>query len=202
MRRTKIVCTLGPAVDEPGQLATLAAAGMDVARFNFSHGTYDEHRARFEAVRKVSQESGRCIAILQDLCGPKIRVGSVADGTRLRKDSRFVLTSEVISGNEERVHLPVPEMIRAVSPGDTLLLDDGLLELAVVDKTATELITRVVFGGPLSSKKGISAPGVTLSIDAVTEKTRPMCASVWSWESIMWLFRLCAMPTTCISCAA
>jgi pyruvate kinase len=170
MRRTKIVCTLGPAVDGPGQVTELARTGMDVARFNFSHGTYDEHRTRFEAVRRASQETGRCIAVLQDLCGPKIRVGIVADGTRLLKGARFVLTGENVTGNEERVYLPVPEMIRAISPGDRLLLDDGLLELEVTDKSGVEVGTRVINGGQLGSKKGISAPGVVLDIEAVTDK--------------------------------
>lgn len=172
MRRTKIVCTLGPAVDEPGQVAQLMLAGMDVARFNFSHGNFDEHRARFEAVRAASRQTGKCIAVLQDLCGPKIRIGSVAPGTRLRRDARFILTTDPTPGNEERVELPIPELVRAVRPGDRLLLDDGLLELVVISKTATELETRVVIGGQLSSKKGISAPGVRLDIEAVTEKDK------------------------------
>jgi pyruvate kinase len=170
MRRTKIVCTLGPAVDEPGMLALLAERGMNVARLNFSHGTYDEHRQRVLAVRDVAAKSGKCLAILQDLCGPKIRIGTMAEGTRLRRDARFVLTTTPVAGNEEMAHLPIPEMVAAVGPGDRLLLDDGLLELVVIEKTATDLVTRVINGGVLGSKKGISAPGVRLDIDAVTEK--------------------------------
>jgi pyruvate kinase len=170
MRRTKIVCTLGPAVDGPGQVAQLALAGMDVARLNFSHGAYEEHAKRYQAVRDAAQETGKCLAVLQDLCGPKIRVGSVADGTRLRQDARFILTTEPIVGNEEAVHLPIPELFSAVRPGNQLLLDDGLLELVVIEKTATELVTRVVTGGILGSKKGVNAPGVSLDIAAVTKK--------------------------------
>lgn len=170
MRRTKIVCTLGPAVDDPATLAQLVHGGLDVARLNFSHGTYEEHEKRVRAVRALSVETGKCLAILQDLCGPKIRVGSVADGTRLRKGAQFILTSENVPGNEEIVSLPIPQMIAAVKPGDRLLLDDGLLELVIIDKSATELITHVVTGGILGSKKGVSAPGVSLDIDAVTEK--------------------------------
>ena len=170
MRRTKIVCTLGPATDGPGQLALLAEAGMDVARFNFSHGTHDDHRSRFEAVRAIAKETGRCIAILQDLCGPKIRLGQVAEGTVLEGGARFTLTREEITGNAERAYLPVPEMFLAVRPGHRLLLDDGLLELAVEENTGSEIVTRVVSGGPLGSKKGVSAPGVALDIEAVTDK--------------------------------
>src|SRR5437764_12765156 len=114
MRRTKIVCTLGPAVDDPGELAQLAITGMDVARLNFSHGTYDEHLRRLNAVRAAAEETGKCLAVLQDLCGPKIRIGTVAEGTRLRKDARFVLTTEPVAGNEDMVHLPIPEMFAAV----------------------------------------------------------------------------------------
>jgi pyruvate kinase len=143
---------------------------MDVARLNFSHGTHAEHQVRFDAVRRAAEETGKSIAILQDLCGPKIRIGNVAVGTRLRKGARFVLTTEDVPGNEEVVHLPVPALFAAVRPGDNLLLDDGLLELAVIEKTTTELITHVITGGTLGSKKGISAPGVPLDVEAVTPK--------------------------------
>lgn len=170
MRRTKIVCTLGPAVDGPGQVAQLAAAGMDVARLNFSHGTYDEHARRLHTVREAMKETGKCLAVLQDLCGPKIRVGNVADGTRLRQDARFVLTIDPVPGNEQIVHLPIPELFAAVKPGNQLLLDDGLLELVVTENTGKELVTRVVTGGMLGSKKGVSAPGVPMEIEAVTDK--------------------------------
>jgi pyruvate kinase len=170
MRRTKIVCTLGPAVDGPGQITQLATAGMDVARLNFSHGTHDEHATRIQAVRDAARETGKCLAILQDLCGPKIRVGRVADGTRLRKDARFVLTLDDVPGNEEQVYLPIPELHAAVTAGDRLLLDDGLLELVVTNKTDRELVTRVITGGVLGSRKGVSAPGVALNIEAVTDK--------------------------------
>ena len=171
MRRTKIVCTLGPAVDGAEPLARLLRAGMDVARFNFSHGTYDEHRDRFEAVRQAEKETGKCVAVLQDLCGPKIRIGNVAQGTNLLPGQPLTLTTkEVPMGGPNLVHLAVPEMVAAVRPGQHLLLDDGLLELVVENKNETDLFTRVVIGGVLGSKKGISAPGVPLDINAVTPK--------------------------------
>lgn len=170
MRRTKIVCTLGPAVDDPETLAALVAAGMDVARLNFSHGTFAEHEARFHAVREAAQRAGRTVAVLQDLCGPKIRVGTVAEGTRLRRDARFVLSDEPVIGSEESVYLPVPALFAAVRPGYRLLLDDGNLELVALENNGHEIVTRVVFGGVLGSKKGISAPEAHLDIPAVTAK--------------------------------
>ena len=170
MRRTKIVCTLGPAVDDLQTLTQLVNAGLDIARLNFSHGTFPEHEVRYNAVRDVAKATGRCVAVLQDLCGPKIRVGIVAEGTRLRKDATLILTSDLVIGNEERVHLPVPALFAAVKPGHRLLLDDGNLELVVVSKSGTQIETRVIFGGVLGSKKGVSAPEAHLDIPAVTEK--------------------------------
>ncbi len=171
IRRTKIVCTLGPAVDGVEPLSRLIRAGMDVARFNFSHGTYAEHQARFDAVREASEQTGKPVAVLQDLCGPKIRIGNVAQGTNLLPGQPLILTGDDVPvGTAQRVHLAVPQMIKAVGPGQHLLLDDGLLELVVENKTDTELHTRVITGGVLGSKKGISAPGVSLDIDAVTKK--------------------------------
>lgn len=171
MRRTKIVCTLGPAVDGVESLARLMRAGMDVARFNFSHGTYGEHQARFDTLQEAMRQTGQCVAVLQDLCGPKIRIGNVAQGTNLLPGQPLTLTTnEVPVGGASLVHLAVPEMVKAVAPGQHLLLDDGLLELVVETKTETDLFTRVVIGGVLGSKKGISAPGVSLDIDAVTDK--------------------------------
>lgn len=171
MRRTKIVCTLGPACDGPDQLRLLIAAGMNVARFNFSHGTYDEHQARLANLRQVAAEQHKSVAVLQDLGGPKIRIGKVRENTVLEKDARLTLTTEPLpEGNAEAVSLPVPELVAACRPGSRLLLDDGLLELVVMDKTATELVTRVVTGGPLGSRKGVCAPGVSLPIEAITDK--------------------------------
>lgn len=170
MRRTKIVCTLGPAVDDPETLTALVNAGLDIARLNFSHGTFPEHEARCHAVRRAAEKAGRPVAVLQDLCGPKIRVGTVAEGTRLRKDALLTLTSEPVVGNEERVHLPVPALFVAVKPGHRLLLDDGNLELVVLENDGANILTRVVFGGVLGSKKGVSAPEAHLDIPAVTEK--------------------------------
>ncbi len=170
MRRTKIVCTLGPAVDSPENLDRLIAAGMDVARFNFSHGTHEQHAARFAALQAASERAGRPIAVLQDLCGPKIRVGELAAGVVLAKGARFTLDADPALGSATRVCLPVPELRAALKPGDLLLLDDGLLALKVLAACPEKITTEVVFGGPLSSKKGIAAPGVAIPVEAVTEK--------------------------------
>jgi pyruvate kinase len=170
MRRTKIVCTLGPAVDSPENLALLAHAGMDVARLNFSHGTHDDHAARYAAVRSVARAVDRPIAVLQDLCGPKIRIGSVTPGTVLSRGGRLVLTGAEVEGDATRVTLPIPELRDALQPGHRLLLDDGILELRVVERDGDDVVTEVVIGGALGGRKGICAPGVPLDIDAVTQK--------------------------------
>ncbi|MGC4043764.1 MAG: pyruvate kinase [Armatimonas sp.] len=170
MRRTKIVCTLGPAVDSPENLDRLIRAGMDVARFNFSHGTHAQHQERFIALRAAAERAGKPVAILQDLCGPKIRLGELSEGTLLHDEATFVLDDDPTPGDATRACLPVPELRAALCCGDTLLIDDGLLSLKVTEATASRVVTQVVSGGPLSSKKGIAAPGVVIPIEAVTPK--------------------------------
>jgi pyruvate kinase len=170
MRRTKIVCTLGPAVDSPESLDSLIAAGMDVARFNFSHGTHEEHLARLTALRAASERAGKPVAALQDLCGPKIRLGLVAAGTTLLPGATFILDGDDAPGDSSRAPLPVPELRAALKVGDTLLIDDGLLALKVIEASAERIVTQVLVGGPLSSKKGVAAPGVAIPIEAVTQK--------------------------------
>src|SRR4051794_39598973 len=126
-RRTKIICTLGPATDPDGMLRDLIGAGMDVARINFSHRPAEEHAERIRKVREASQELDRPVAILADLPGPKIRVGEMAGPARLRHGERFTLTLREVPGDNEEVHLPAPEVFRCVKPGDALFLDDGLI---------------------------------------------------------------------------
>ncbi|MEW6278430.1 MAG: pyruvate kinase, partial [Candidatus Eremiobacterota bacterium] len=168
--RTRIVCTLGPASADEGMIRTLAVSGMDVVRLNFSHGTYEWHAERIASVRKVAAELKVHTAILQDLCGPKIRVGPMADGVELKAGDDFVLTADEVVGDAHRAQVTYPLLAAEVRPGDPVLLDDGLLELKVEHVRGTDVVTRVVEGGPLSSRKGVNFPQTQLSVPAVTEK--------------------------------
>jgi pyruvate kinase len=173
VKRTKIVCTLGPATSTDEILDRLVAAGLDCARLNFSHGTHEGHAAMAARVRSASQRAGRPIAILADLCGPKMRVGTFESGkTTLVKGQTFVLTTRQIVGNDHEVSVTYQPLPNDVKEGDAILLDDGLLSLTVVSTTATDVTTVVQDGGVLSDKKGLNLPGTTLSAPALTEKDK------------------------------
>lgn len=171
-RRTKIVCTLGPASSDPSTIRALVRAGMDVARLNFSHGTHEEHMQRIEAVRDAAQETNRDVAILQDLQGPKIRVGEVENGmTLLHKGQELILTTDSeADGTNGRVFLSYPSLAKDTIPGGRILLDDGLLELKVKAFQGEDVLTEVVVGGPLRSRKGVNLPHIRTSTPALTEK--------------------------------
>ncbi|WP_322512632.1 pyruvate kinase [Chloroflexus sp.] len=172
MRRTKIVATLGPATSTPERIAGLIRAGMNVARLNFSHGTHAEHAARIAMVRRAAAEAGRHVAILQDLQGPKIRTGPLANGqpVELVAGQRFVITTEPIIGDANRVSTTYRALPLDVRPRDRILLSDGLIELVVTGRTDTEVETEVVHGGRLREHQGINLPGVRVSAPAATEK--------------------------------
>jgi pyruvate kinase len=171
MRRTKIVCTIGPASQATEMLERLVDAGMDVARLNFSHGTRDWHAGVVRAIREIAGRRGRPVAILQDLCGIKVRVGSIAGGSaNLEPGAPFVLTLRSVPGDAREVSLDCPDLVRSVQPGDRLLLADGNLELAVTDVSAEEIRSRVVVGGRLGSHQGIHLPGRTIDAPALTAK--------------------------------
>ncbi len=176
MRRTrnaKIVATLGPASSDKDMVRGLFMAGVDVFRLNFSHGSADDHRARFAVLRELEQETGRPIGILADLQGPKLRVGVFADGpVMLVEGQPFRLDLDELPGNAQRVRLPHPEIFTALVPGAELLLDDGKLRLEVVHCGPDFAETRVVVGGKLSERKGVNVPGVVLPITALTAKDR------------------------------
>jgi len=173
MPRTKIVCTIGPASSSPEALQRLTAEGMDVARLNFSHGTHAEHAAIIDALRAIADSAGRPIAILQDLAGIKLRVGTIAAGTvRLERAQPFTLTSRSVPGDAREVSLGFPELPRQVRPGDVLLVADGEIELSVESVTPTDIHCRVVAGGALSSHKGISLPGRSITASGLTAKDR------------------------------
>ncbi len=173
MRRAKIVCTLGPASREPTFIGNLIDEGMDVARINFSHGDPEDHRAVIAAVRAEADKRGRPVAVLQDLQGPKIRVGRFVKGsTELEPGADFTLTTREVPGTDEIVSTTYAGLPHDVKAGDVLLLDDGLLSLEVIDKSATDVETRVLIGGTLKNNKGINLPGVKVSAPALTEKDR------------------------------
>ncbi|MBM4117432.1 pyruvate kinase [bacterium] len=173
MRKTKIVATIGPASDSPALIAALIEAGLDVARLNFSHGTPAEHRAKIAALREAAARLDRPVAILQDLAGPKIRIGEVAGGAvRLEAGAEFRLRPGAGPGDAGGVGVNTPSLIAEVEPGDHLLLADGALELEVLAHAGEELVTRVLVGGLLGSRKGITLPSRSLSVASLTEKDK------------------------------
>ena len=172
-RRTKIIATLGPASSTPEILARLFQAGADVFRLNFSHGTHEDHAARFAMIRELEEKFDRPIGILADVQGPKLRVGRFSGGrAHLRSGQPFRLDLTATPGDSNRVNLPHPEIIEAATIGATLLVDDGKLRLRVVHKRPDALETEVVFGGPISDHKGVNVPDIVLPIPALTEKDR------------------------------
>ncbi len=172
MRRTKIVATVGPASSTPEVLRELLIAGVDVFRLNFSHGTHESHRAAYELIREAAQAVGRHVAILQDLSGPKIRTGDHEGDLSLMLEPGDTL--RIAAGNRPggpgRVSTPYAPLVASARPGDRLLLDDGRIELRVVETASGELVTSVVNGGLLGPRKGINAPGIALPASAVTRK--------------------------------
>jgi pyruvate kinase len=172
LRHTKIVATLGPASSSQSVIEALVAAGVDVFRLNFSHGTHASHAVTFGLVRNAAAQAGRHVAILQDLSGPKIRIGRLTGGTPLdlAEGDELRLGAGDQEGGPGRVFTPYAELIDAAQPGARLLLDDGKIELKVKAKEDRELVTTVVNGGRLAEKKGINAPGVILPASAVTPK--------------------------------
>jgi pyruvate kinase len=172
-RSAKIVATVGPASAGLERIRALFEAGVDVFRLNFSHGTHDEHRARFAEIRQVESETGRPIGILADLQGPKLRLGNFADGrTEIAAGAHFRLDLDKHPGDQNRAPLPHPEVFEALHPGTELLLDDGKVRLRVVTCGADFADTECLVGGALSDHKGVNVPGVVLPISAVTEKDR------------------------------
>ncbi len=173
MKRTKVVCTLGPASTSRETVAAMIEAGMDVARLNFSHGEREEHGAALELVRDVAAEADRRVAVLQDLAGPKTRIGRIAEGqVVLRAGDAFVLTARDVPGDEREVSLTYPELPRDLSAGDRLLLADGTIELRADEVTDEDIKTTVVVGGPLSSHKGINLPERSINAPVLSEKDR------------------------------
>ncbi len=175
LRRTKIVATIGPATQDPGVLRSLIEAGATTLRLNFSHGTHDDHQRSIRLIRQVSFELNQPVGILQDLQGPKIRLGRFENGSiHLNKGDAFTLTSRAVLGSQNISSITYEPLAREVPVGATILLDDGRVEMVVegVDQDKGDLFCRVVVGGVLSNNKGVNFPGVYLSIKALTEKDR------------------------------
>ncbi|GGJ11670.1 pyruvate kinase [Alicyclobacillus cellulosilyticus] len=172
MRRTKIVCTIGPASESPDMLLKLIEAGMDVARLNFSHGTYEEHATRIRRIREAAAKAGKHVGIMLDIAGPKIRTGKIQGGqVELAAGDRIVLTSEPLEyGTRERISVSYAGLVEDVYPGAPILIDDGLIGLRVERVEGRDIHCVVTNGGVLKDRKGINAPGVTLRIPGVTEK--------------------------------
>ncbi|MGR3933477.1 pyruvate kinase [Streptomyces sp. BRA346] len=171
MRRAKIVCTLGPATDSYEQIKALVEAGMDVARFNLSHGTYAEHEERYRRVRKASLETGRSVGILADLQGPKIRLGRFREGpVLLERGDEFTITVEPIEGDRFRCGTTYEGLAADVNKGERILVDDGRVTLEVVDVDGPRVHTIVIEGGMISDHKGLNLPGVAVSVPALSKK--------------------------------
>ncbi|AFK02894.1 pyruvate kinase [Emticicia oligotrophica DSM 17448] len=172
-RKTKIVATVGPASESEEMLLALAKAGVNVFRLNFSHGTHADHQIRIDRIRKINREHGFKCAILQDLQGPKIRIGlmeSGNDGVEIFPGNELRFASDDIVGNAERVSTPYKGMYNDVKVGERILMDDGKLEVKVIGKDGTDVITEVVYGGLLKQKKGVNLPNTNISQPSVTDK--------------------------------
>jgi pyruvate kinase len=170
-RRAKIVCTLGPATSSPEQVNALVEAGMDVARLNFSHGAHEDHATAYRLVREASDRTGRAVAVLADLQGPKIRLGTFADGpVTWVTGSQVCITVEDVPGTAARVSTTYKQLADDARVGDRLLVDDGNLALTVVAVEGPDVFCLVVEGGTVSNNKGLSLPGVAVSVPAMSEK--------------------------------
>jgi pyruvate kinase len=171
--KTKIVATMGPACESPEVLQAMIKAGMNVARLNFSHGDFASHRRIIAEVRAAARVTGRRVAILADLPGPKIRLGRIAgEPVTLKPGDVFTLTAREITGDQQRASVTLSTLPRSVHPGDTLLLSDGLLQFEVMESQGDEVRCRVVVGGELRSHKGINLPGIDLGVSAFTPHDR------------------------------
>lgn len=173
MRKTKIICTIGPSSESEERMRELMLAGMNVARFNFSHGTHEEHKKKFDRVIKVSSELGIQVATMLDTKGPEIRLKDIESGrAELISGQKFILTTEDILGNNEKVSITYQNLKDDISVGTTILIDDGLIEMVVDAIEETDIICTVVNGGPISNHKGVNVPGAVLSMPYISEADR------------------------------
>jgi pyruvate kinase len=170
-RRTKVICTIGPACSSPEILQGLIESGMDVARFNFSHGSHEEHAETMNHLKALSAQLGRRVSILQDLSGPKMRIGKLKKKrVELVPHSRLILTTREVPGDQNEISINHPELVEVLKTGDRILLADGELELQVISTSQTDINCEVVVGGRLFSNQGLNAPGVSLKKPVPTQK--------------------------------
>ena len=173
MRRAKIVCTMGPAVESPEKVRELIAAGMNMARLNLSHGGYEEHQSRLNEVRAAAKEAGKPIAILVDLQGPKIRLARFKAGPHdLSRGDIFTITTDEVEGTKERVGTTYKGLPGDCKPGDRILIDDGKVTVEVTEVKGNDVVTKVIEPGAVSNNKGINLPGVAVSVPALSEKDK------------------------------
>ena len=171
MRRAKIVCTLGPAVESPEKVKELIAAGMNMARLNLSHGSYEEHQGRLDRVRAAAKEAGKAVAILVDLQGPKIRLARFENGPHeLSRGDIFTITTDEVAGTKERVGTTYKGLPGDCKAGDRILIDDGRVTVEVLEVKGKDVITKCTQPGFVSNNKGINLPGVAVSVPAMSEK--------------------------------
>ena len=174
MRKTKVVCTMGPNTNDRELLKKLIENGMDVARFNFSHGDHEEQKSRMDLLKELRQELNTNTAILLDTKGPEIRTGVLKGGKRimLKAGEQFTLTTEEIEGDESKVSITYEGLVQDVDAGRVILIDDGLIELKVVGKSEKEIFCEVINGGELGERKGVNVPNVAVRLPAITEKDK------------------------------
>ena len=173
MRRAKIVCTMGPAVESPEKVRELIAAGMNIARLNLSHGGYEEHQSRLNEVRAAAKEAGKPVAILVDLQGPKIRLARFKAGPHdLSRGDIFTITTDEVEGTKERVGTTYKGLPGDCKPGDRILIDDGKVTVEVTEVKGNDVVTKVIEPGAVSNNKGINLPGVAVSVPALSEKDK------------------------------
>lgn len=174
MKKTKVVCTMGPNTNDRELLKKLIENGMDVARFNFSHGDHEEQKGRMDLLKELRQELNTNTAILLDTKGPEIRTGVLKDGKKimLKAGAQFTLTTEEIEGDESKVSITYDGLVHDVDAGKVILIDDGLIELKVVGKNEKEIFCEVVNGGELGERKGVNVPNVAVRLPAITEKDK------------------------------
>lgn len=173
MRKTKIICTIGPSSESEEKLKELMLAGMNVARFNFSHGTHEEHKKKFDRVIKTSNELGLPVATLLDTKGPEIRLKDIEGGrTELVNGQKFILTTDEVLGNQEKVTITYKNLKNDIDVGTTILIDDGLIEMVVDEIDEADIICTVVNGGSISNHKGVNVPGAVLSMPYISDVDR------------------------------